>query len=237
MDQGDLAQAISLYEESISVDRELGDAPHRAIVLVNLGAAMIELRDIARAKQVLREGLALNRDLGDRRASPDCLDELAIVAFREGRMLHAVRLFGAVDSHRESIGYPRLGSNQSRVANTLASIKTSMSGDEFGTTWTEGRSMSFDDAITYALGDDEHELTTQAAPPAGLSRREIEVLRLIAEGKSDKEIAATLSISPYTVMRHVQNILTKLDLPSRTAAATWAMRNGVVILDDPSIRK
>jgi pimeloyl-ACP methyl ester carboxylesterase/class 3 adenylate cyclase/DNA-binding CsgD family transcriptional regulator len=66
------------------------------------------------------------------------------------------------------------------------------------------------------------------ASSRSLSPREVEVLRQIVEGKTDREIAAELSISPYTVMRHVQNILTKLDLPSRTAAATWAVRHHMI---------
>jgi DNA-binding NarL/FixJ family response regulator len=60
-----------------------------------------------------------------------------------------------------------------------------------------------------------------------LSRRELEVLRLLVEGKSDREIAATLFISPHTVRRHVAGILGKLDVTSRTAAATWAVRNNI----------
>jgi DNA-binding NarL/FixJ family response regulator len=54
------------------------------------------------------------------------------------------------------------------------------------------------------------------------------VLRLIVEGRSDREIASALSISPRTVMRHVTGILTKLDVTSRTAAATLAIRQELV---------
>jgi DNA-binding NarL/FixJ family response regulator len=61
-----------------------------------------------------------------------------------------------------------------------------------------------------------------------LSRRELEVLRLIVEGQSDREIAAVLSISPRTVMRHVTGILTKLDVSSRAAAAALAIRQELV---------
>jgi DNA-binding CsgD family transcriptional regulator len=61
-----------------------------------------------------------------------------------------------------------------------------------------------------------------------LSPREFEVLRLIVEGQSDREIAAALSISHRTVMRHVTGILTKLDVSSRTAAATLAVRQNLV---------
>jgi DNA-binding NarL/FixJ family response regulator len=59
--------------------------------------------------------------------------------------------------------------------------------------------------------------------PAGLTPREIEVLRLVAGGKSNRQIAQTLVISEYTVARHVQNILTKLGVSSRVAATAFAV--------------
>jgi DNA-binding CsgD family transcriptional regulator len=59
----------------------------------------------------------------------------------------------------------------------------------------------------------------------GLSRRELEVLALVAKGSSNREIAATLVISEHTVARHVQNILAKLDVPSRTAAGAYAFEH------------
>jgi DNA-binding CsgD family transcriptional regulator len=61
-----------------------------------------------------------------------------------------------------------------------------------------------------------------------LSQRETEVLRLVAEGLSDKEIAARLRLSRHTVHHHISNILTKLDLPSRAAAAAYAVRHGLL---------
>ncbi len=64
--------------------------------------------------------------------------------------------------------------------------------------------------------------------PEKLTDREIEVLRLVAEGKSNKEIAGTLYISETTVKTHVSNILMKLDLPSRTRATIYAVRMGLV---------
>jgi DNA-binding NarL/FixJ family response regulator len=90
--------------------------------------------------------------------------------------------------------------------------------------------MSLDQAFDYALASAaalSSELAT-ASPASGLSKREMEVLRLLVEGLSDREIAERLFISPYTVGRHVSNILAKLDVDSRTAAAIWAVRNGLV---------
>lgn len=71
-------------------------------------------------------------------------------------------------------------------------------------------------------------LKVDAATEAGLTKREIEVLRLLVEGYSDKEIGEALFISHRTAMTHVLNILNKLGVNSRTAAAAWALRHGVV---------
>ena len=70
-----------------------------------------------------------------------------------------------------------------------------------------------------------------SAPPAvgrdGLTKRECEVLRLLASGMSNRDIAATLTISEHTVARHVQNIFTKLGLASRSAATAYALQHGL----------
>jgi len=70
-----------------------------------------------------------------------------------------------------------------------------------------------------------------AAPPtypAGLSAREVEVLRLIAAGQTNREIAATLSISVKTVLNHVTHILAKTNLPNRAAAVAFALQHDLV---------
>ena len=66
------------------------------------------------------------------------------------------------------------------------------------------------------------------AGPHGLTAREVQVLRLVAAGKSNKEVADTLALSVKTVERHVGNILTKLDVPSRVAATAWAYENEMI---------
>jgi two-component system nitrate/nitrite response regulator NarL len=68
----------------------------------------------------------------------------------------------------------------------------------------------------------------QSAPLAQLSSRELDVLRLIANGMENAQIAAELNISPRTAKNHVSNILNKLGLPSRVQAAVYAVRQGVI---------
>lgn len=67
-----------------------------------------------------------------------------------------------------------------------------------------------------------------AASPSGLTGREVQVLRLVAQGMSDKEVASTLGLSEHTIHRHASNILTKLGVPSRTAAVAQAARRGLL---------
>ncbi len=81
--------------------------------------------------------------------------------------------------------------------------------------------MSPERAIEYAL---EEPTSSYAAPAAraGLTRRELEVLRLVAKGMSNQQIAATLVVSGHTVHRHVSNVFGKLGVSSRAAAVAQA---------------
>jgi two-component system, NarL family, response regulator LiaR len=74
---------------------------------------------------------------------------------------------------------------------------------------------------------DELEQEAEAAPPHDLSARELDVLRLIARGMENAEIANELGISPRTAKNHVSNILAKLGLPGRVQAAIYAVRRGL----------
>jgi DNA-binding NarL/FixJ family response regulator len=78
-------------------------------------------------------------------------------------------------------------------------------------------------SLASSLGADSRD-----RPDAELTTRELEIIRLLGAGKSNKEIAAELQISERTARTHVSNILGKLNLTSRTQAALWAVRQGLV---------
>ena len=111
----------------------------------------------------------------------------------------------------------------------------------FAAAWAEGRALTVQQVITVAqsvtvlAGTEGIPHPQRTAAYAGLPRshpsrstqhgltpRELEVLRLVAAGRSNREIAATLFISVPTVKRHITTILSKLDLPSRSAATAYA---------------
>jgi len=77
-----------------------------------------------------------------------------------------------------------------------------------------------------------HPLQQQPPTPEPLTERELDILRLVAQGRSNREIAEQLVITEMTVRTHVSNILSKLHLASRTQAALYALREGLASLDD-----
>ena len=108
----------------------------------------------------------------------------------------------------------------------------------FAAAYEAGRTLTLEQAIAeaeqVAASPSTHQPTTQPTNepttpfPAGLTAREVEVLRLLARGLTDAEIASTLIISPRTVNSHLRTIFSKLDVTTRTAAARVAMEYGLV---------
>lgn len=85
----------------------------------------------------------------------------------------------------------------------------------------------FADLRTLPALEEVTRLSASKSMPAGLTPREVEVLRLVAAGRSNAQIAAALVLSERTVARHLSNIFTKIDVPSRTAAAAYAYEHGL----------
>jgi non-specific serine/threonine protein kinase len=167
-----------------------------------------------------------HRDLGGVHAS---LGELALLALTSGQPEQCARLLGAATLFP---GHPNDVHVYERSVETTKAI---LSETAFAAAWQAGQELSWEDVVaeveTFALTVTEPAI--DARPLAdlttsyGLTRREQQVLRLLAEGHTNRAIANVLSISERTVEGHVLHILTKLDLPSRAAAAAFAVRHGL----------
>ena len=103
-----------------------------------------------------------------------------------------------------------------------------------GSAWAEGERMAIDAVVACALAEPAHELDAGPAPErstaeqfGGLSAREREVAVLIAQGKSNREIAAAMTVGVKTVETYVTRILNKLGFDSRVQVATWALEQGL----------
>jgi DNA-binding CsgD family transcriptional regulator len=188
--------------------------------------------DQAQAIQLFTATLHLCRELHDLRFIALCFEGFGRVAAGQNQSECAARLFGAARALREKIGMPIVEAFLARqLDRDLTTARAALSERAFSDAWDAGQRMSLDDAVALALGlasDEEVSVTARDGVQSGattLSPREMDVLRLLVDGKSDREIAAELFISHHTVMRHVSHILGKLGVESRTAAATWAVRH------------
>ena len=85
------------------------------------------------------------------------------------------------------------------------------------------------DAVEAVLLAAGHRPRTRVERPAGLTAREVDVLRLVARGLSSKDIAAELAIAPKTARNHIEHIYTKIGASSRVAASVFAMKHGLLI--------
>src|SRR5439155_3128097 len=105
---------------------------------------------------------------------------------------------------------------------------------EFGAAWRAGRAMPIEQAIRYALSEDESVLGRKTAPPGGealvrLTARERQVAALTAQGLTDQQIANALVITRRTAENHVHHVLRKLEFRSRSDLIDWAPRMGLQI--------
>jgi non-specific serine/threonine protein kinase len=168
---------------------------------------------------------------GDRRLIALALAGMARLAADRGQPERAARLVGAVAALREAGGLPVEPIYHEVHERTEAIARTALGEEAFAAAWDAGRTLRLGAAIAEAGELDRSPPASHSVPEQepqhGLTRRELEVLRLLAEGRSDREIAAALFISPRTVMHHVASILDKLGADSRTAAAAQAIRLGL----------
>jgi len=139
-------------------------------------------------------------------------------------------LLGALSRESSSLHHvPDLGDLGVRVSRTLGKTRATEM-------MSAGAALDLNDAAVYARQQIDSALRhpspqagqARQARPGGLSRREIEVLRLVADGRTAGEIATQLFISPRTAEHHIQNVYTKIGVSSRAAATRWAVKHRVV---------
>ncbi len=227
--QGDADTAARWAEESIVCARELGDYGYLALGLQLLGYVELESEDYSQAHGHLQESLSSFWVAGEMMLIAHNLEGLASVAVGLGDAVRGVQLLGASARLRQRIGSPIRPPLLGAYNHTVAAARKALDEESFRLAEDDGRSWSLEQAVDCALQPLDIPRTELASSAASiLTPRELDVLRLLIEGCSNQEIAAELFISPHTAISHVANIMNKLDVESRTAAATWAIRQGIV---------
>jgi len=228
---------LALYQGRFEAAREsLGHAaalseakvPTLQLARVLLGLANAELAcgDIDSAERSWRTSLSIARALGGPFNSLEGLAGLVRIAAARSDHVRAITLAAAhqracQELLGESEPYPH---DQLRRSIDLSRAHLGPRRSEQA--WSLGLKMDFVQAMEYALGESDG--TEGVALRSPLSRREFEVVRLLAGGRTNREIAEKLFLSERTVEGHLDRIRNKLALRSRTEIATWAIESGVL---------
>ena len=187
--------------------------------------------DLVTARALLEEGLAILRALNDKWFIAFCLEELASVVMAQGEPVWAARLWGAADALRDTVGLPLPPVFRADYERSVAAARTRIGEKAFTAAWAEGRTMA-PEHVFIARGP----ATIATSPPVkspttypdGLTAREVEVLRLVAQGLTNEQVAEQLVISPRTVNIHLTSIFGKIGVSSRSAATRYAMERHLV---------
>lgn len=228
---GELDRSRTLLDEALILAQSQDNHAMVANYLTGLAFVTLDRGEIEKARQQFLQTLQLSRDVGDLRFVAMSFEGLGRVARHQGMQEHACMFYGAAHAVRERIGMRAVEDFlHPQFESDLNDTRSRLGHNNYDALWREALQMSLEEATKYALDTALFDASVQqpSSPAGSLSPRELEVLRLIAEGKTDREIAADLFISPHTVMRHVSHILNKLGLESRTAAAAHAIRHHLV---------
>ena len=222
---GDHDRALGLLEESLRICESSGESWTTSLAWFALSVAAVSNGDQARATHAGRQSIRLRRPLGDRRNIGLNFEALAWSAALAGDPERAARLFGAAQAVEEAIGTSMLAiSYLAALRDRHEPVVRAALGDAgFERELRAGLRSSFDSALDYALGIEKHVANSreQPAAEAGLTKREWQIAQLVADGMSNRAIAAQLVISPRTVEAHVEHILAKLSFTSRTQVSSW----------------
>ena len=211
--------------------RQVGDRDRAT----QLGGDRGRTRRRLRAAEFYLEGVGLHWEIGDAGAVAEGVAGLAGVATTVGLADAAARLLGAAEALGGASGIPGPAVIVADRAATIEAVGLGLGEDEFAVSFRTGRSMTAEETIVFA--ESLPAAIQAAAPPpsprrsaatGGLSRRELEVLRLVAEGRTDAEAAEILFIARRTVTSHLTSIYTKLGVDNRAAAAVYATRRGLI---------
>jgi predicted ATPase/class 3 adenylate cyclase/DNA-binding CsgD family transcriptional regulator len=236
--QGDMAAARSLLEESLVLFKEVGERGRIAEVLLGLGSISFNQGDYAAARVLLEESLEITRELDYKWDIAGSLAALAVVVAAQGEWTWAVRLLSAAESLCEAITAVLPPAVRTVQEFTIAAARAQLGEDIFTAAWAEGRTLTPEQALaaqgavtmpTRAPAGSSSVLHAPKAPtyPDGLTAREVEVLRLVAQGLTNEQVAQQLVISPRTVNTHLTSIFSKIGVSSRGAATRYAIEHNL----------
>jgi DNA-binding CsgD family transcriptional regulator len=230
---GERTEAQTYTREHLALSRAIGYQPGIISALNFLARFALEEGEWEQAHRLFTESLALldEEDENSLLAVATNLQGIGVTLTTQGRLTEAVRLWGAAESI-----CPLLPEERALVTRTRPAVRTELGEELFAAVWAEGQAMTLEQARAAM-----ERMASSSQPPASirgtrhqqpplheLTAREEDVLRLVARGLSDAEVASALVISPRTVNAHLRSIYRKLQISSRNAATYFALKHNLI---------
>jgi DNA-binding CsgD family transcriptional regulator len=230
---GEFADARGHLEASLPALREAHDWKYTGVALIGLGSAARAADDAQAAALAYTEALTLCREAGAAGDVPLCIEGLAAVALHRDQPDVAARLLGAAEGAQAAGFTPTFPGFEQAYRATARLVADVLDRAAFAEELESGRTLALLEVLVIA----QRLCATDAAPArtrlpvtqltGTLSERETQVLRLLARGQSNAEIAVELVLSVRTVEKHVANAYAKIGARGRADAATYALRQGL----------
>jgi predicted ATPase/DNA-binding CsgD family transcriptional regulator len=231
---GEIERARALMLEALSLFRQDGFPYGMTQVLVTLGELEADCGNRAEAAAHYCESVRLWNETLSSEQLIDTVAAAGRLAFVCGNPADATRLLSFATSLGAAADYQGPTDECEQNDRVLLEARTKLGEERFAAVWSAGAVRAVDamlieaEEILIALaGNGKPDRSEITMSPGGLTKRELSVVRLVAKGMSNRQIAQDLFISESTTISHVSNIMAKLELGSRTAVAAWAIHQGL----------
>ncbi|QLL08493.1 helix-turn-helix transcriptional regulator [Mycobacterium vicinigordonae] len=217
---GDLAEARQCADEAV----EATSGWHLALALTTRARVAMSQGEPEQAERDAYAALSCAAEVRAYNCVPAILESLARLAVDQENQSVAARLFGAAEAQRQRTGAVRFKVYDAVYESSVTALRTAMDEDQLLCAWADGAALSTEEAIAYPQRR-RGERKRAASGWASLTRAELDVVRLVGEGLSNKDIAERLFVSPRTVQTHLTHVYTKLGNNSRVQLAQEAARH------------
>ncbi|BFV56533.1 hypothetical protein KCMC57_up16370 [Kitasatospora sp. CMC57] len=224
LDRGERPRAAGLIDRTVAAARRIGDGRALAGALAVLARTV---EDPAAVGQALRECLRLYGAVGERTELPSVLEEFAFHLLRAApvQQPRAAALLAAAGTLRDGLGAEPDGRRRAELEDALNGLRDRLRPHGFAVARAEGRRLSPAAAVAEALAAPDLSRRAAEPGPAGgqpLTARQLQVAMLVAEGLTNRQIAARLALSEWTVVNHVRQVMRRLGCASRVQVA-WSI--------------
>ncbi|WP_330252846.1 protein kinase [Nocardia sp. NBC_00565] len=217
----DTKRATEYHEQILSITEACGESLFRSTTLWSIGITVWQQNEASHPQELLMESLRVNRHVRSPIVAALDLEGLAWTAAADNGKRAAILMGAAEHLLRSASGVTTFFTELSHYHDeSERTVRRALGDRGFDAAFRRGQAMGMDAAVAYALGE---EPPTVTPPAAGLklTKRERQVADLVAQGLTNKQIAAKLVLSQRTAQHHVEHILSKLGFTSRTQIAAW----------------